>query len=168
VSDPLGRKESVKKRLVAMIDSAISGAPYFGTSSGEWKDLPINFAQNLPLVTVRLGLMGPESDVYGMVLSSSNAETVEGKMESWSFTLYCLASACKEAGESSDRYVHQFTDAIKDYLEQYRFSESANEINDITDLTDRESNVEGLPRNIRRMIIEGNLWVRKTQSSYYY
>lgn len=167
MSDPLGRKESIKKRLVAMIDSAINGAPYFGTASPEWKDLPINFAQNLPLVTVRLGLMVPESDIYGMVLSSSNAETVMGKMESWSFTLYCLASACKESGESSDRYVHQFTDAIKDYLEQYRFSESDYEVYDITDLTDRESNVEGLPRNVRRMIIEGNLWVRKTQSEYY-
>lgn len=167
MADPTGRTESVKKRLISLIDSAISGAPYFGTVSGNWKDLPLNFARNLPLVTVRLGPTIQESQVYGMLLQSSDSETVVGKMESWAFTLYCLTSACKEAGESQDRYVHQLTDAVEDYLDSYRFAQDNYEIFDIEDLTKRESNVKELPHNIRRMIIEGTLWVRKTQDAYY-
>jgi len=167
ISDPIGSVESAKKRLISMVESAISDAPYFGTASGEWFDLPRSFAQNLPLATVRFGPMTPEDEVYGMILSSSNEDTVKGKLESFSFTVHCFASACKESGEETYRYAHQFTDAIKDYLETHRFENTNYNIFDITDLSQRESMLERAPANVRRVILEGRLWVTKTQDIYY-
>lgn len=167
ISDPVGSLESVKKRLATLIETAISGNPYFGHVSKEWQEIPRNFAQNLPLATVRIGPIVPEDQVYGMILHSTNIACVEGKFERHSFTVYCFASACKESGEESNRYVHQFTDEIKDYLEEQRFNQNSYNIIDIEDLNMRESNVEDV-RNIRRMILEGMLLLKKPQETYYH
>jgi len=63
--------------------------------------------------------------------------------------------------------LNQFADAVKDYLEQHRFENTNYNIHDISNLTQRESNPVGMPSNVRRVIIEGDLWVKKTQEVYY-
>ena len=168
MSDPVGSLQSLKKHLSDMIDSAISDNPYFGHVSREWYDQAAQFgSENVPLVTIRFGPTSVADEVYGMLLSSNNSETVKGKIENYPFTLYIFQSACRESGEDSNRYVHQITDTIKNYLEQHRFSESAYGIQDITELNIREANTLEVPRGIRRMILEGVMEVRKTQSGYY-
>ena len=149
-----------------MIDLAVSGKPHFATVSGEWEEQPINLARHLPFVQVRIGPVTKSDEHYGLILESGDTEVRQGRMEDWSFTLYCLASACKESGEESNRYAHQLADDIKDYLEQHRFEQSSYMIDDIGDFSDRESNA-GLPANLRRVIVDGSLWITKTQSKYY-
>ena len=163
--DAVGRLESLKKRLITLIDTAVSSNPYFCHTTGEWSDIPRQMT-HLPLVTVRLGTSIPADEHYGLLLSSDNQETIKGRFEYVPFTAHVFASACKESGEEEIRYAHQVSDAIIDYLEQRRFAQTAYEIHDIDDMTQRESIPEGLPRNVKRMIVEGRLFVRKTQDTY--
>jgi len=166
MADAIGSVENAKKRLISMIETAISGAPYWGHVTGNWYDLPRHMT-HLPLATVRVGPIVPEDEVYGMILSSSNENLDEGKLELWSFTVHCFASGCREVDEEAHRYVHQFADEIKDYLEAHRFEESNYGIQDIQDLMQRESTIEGVPRNVKRVIIEGNMLIGKKQTDYY-
>ena len=164
MSDPLGRTESLKKRLITLIENAIGGNPYFGHVTGNWDDVP-RMLTRLPVASVRVGPIVPADEHYGLMLQSSNASTDVGRYEHVHFTIHVLASACKDSSESEDRYVHQVSDAITDYLEQHRFNQAGYEISDIDDVTKRESNLER--SNAKRVIIEGRLNVRKTQSYYY-
>ena len=167
ISDPIGRTERTKKRLISLVETAVGGNPYFCTVTGEWFDLPRNFA-HLPLATIRVGPAVPEAEVYTRLLWSDNATIEQGKIEPHNFTIHCFASACKESGEESNRYVHQLADAVKNYLERQRTNQSSYGITDIEGLTMRESNLERSPANVRRMIIEGRLLVRKTRQKYYH
>ena len=166
MSDPLGRDESVKKALIAMLNSAVSGNPYFAHVSGDWSN-QTRLASRLPYITVRLGPTVPSDELYGMLLQSNNDDLVEGRFEDKHFTLHLFTSGCSEAGEEENRYVHQLKDAIVDYLDAHRFEQSSSEIADIAVVSDRESIPEGLPRNVKRMIIEGKMWTRRTQELYY-
>ena len=167
MTDVVGSMESIKKRLISLIETAVGSAPHFCTVTGEWTDLPRHLA-HMPLATVRIGPVIPEAEVYNMLLWSDNATIEQGKVELHSFTVHCFASACKESGEESNRYVHQLADDIKDYLEEQRFNQSSYAISDIEDLGMRESNLERSPANVRRMIIEGKLLIRKEQETYYH
>jgi len=164
----VGGARSVKKRFMDLIEDAIEVDPFFGSVSGEWQDLPINFVQHLPLVTVRLGPSTVSSEFYGQILLSDNLRVWEGQYDEWEFTLYCFASACRVIGEDTNRYVHEMVDEIDRYIRDNRGGLSENyAIEDVNELSGRESNVEGLPRNVRRMIVEGRLWVRRYKDKRY-
>jgi len=88
-------------------------------------------------------------------------------MKSWDFSIYCFASACKESNEDSNKYVQQFANKIKSYLQSNRRGLTDYGIEDVYDLRLRESNVVDMPRNVRRIIVEGSMWARSLDDKRY-
>jgi len=151
-----------------LLEVAVSGNPYFGTISPEWQDVPKDYAQHLPLATVRVGPQTTEDEFYGRQVGTETWSGVsEGEMKSWDFSIYCFASACKESGEDSNKYVQQFANQIKSYLQSDRRALTDYAIEDIYDLRLRESNVRDIPRNVRRIIVEGSMWARSLDDKRY-
>ena len=153
-----GSLYSIKKRFIDLIDTAISGSPHFGHTSPEWFALPRNLTTQLPLATVRIGPMTVEDEVYGRVLTSDTSVDY-GEYDRFSFIVHCFASACKgDSCESSLDYVQDFADDIVKYLKSHRRDLATDYgVYDIVDVDQRESMIERVPANVRRIIIEGGL-----------
>ena len=162
MSEWVGSHYSIKKRLLNLVETAVSGNPYFGTVSPEWQDIPRDYAQHLPLATIRLGPATIEDEFYGRQVGyDSWSDVYEGEMKSWDFSIYCFASACRESGEDSNKYVQQLADDLTNYLQKERSWQRGFAIKDILPSTTKESNVLRMPRNVRRIMLDGKVWIRR-------
>lgn len=152
MSDPTGRMEAIKKRLVVMIETGLGN---IGTVSPEWLPETRDF-RNLPFVSVKLDDVGLVDLTYGQKTPQ------DGIFQHFTFSAYIWASNCKAAGEAENRYAHQHADDIIDYLKSRRNLESANGILDITELGARELESDLL--GLSRILVEGLIFSRRVDS----
>ena len=151
MSDKIGRMESIKKRLIALIKMSIGN---IGTVTPDWI-VETHYARSLPWVTVYVDPMS----LFDMTYGRKTPE--DGRFGNVSFTAYIWASACKISGEARNRYAHQHADDIIDYMESRRKLEGVYGIYDIINVSARESEPVGMPKNLSRMIVEGILEIKR-------
>lgn len=154
MSDPAGRIEAIKKRLITLIQNSNEFLTSDSVSAEHDSVDAYVLGDNLPFAVVRFG-PSSQIDVYGRQMPSGTG----GRMIVQPFTIYLFHSACAESGESRHRYIHQINDDVVDYLDSRRSSEEDDNIIDIYGLRSREVPTQRSRRNLVRMIIDGNLLV---------
>jgi len=159
---PLWSIYCVKKRLVDLAEDAVGETPHFANVTGEWQDLPRKLSY-LPLVTVRVGPSMVTEETYDEVIDPEQTEgySTSGSYETYDYTIHLFASACKEAHEDSNKYVQQLADDLTNYLQKERSWQRGFAIKDILPSVTRESNVLRMPRNVRRINLDGKIWIRR-------
>jgi len=161
---PLWSVYCIKKRLVDLADDAVGEGvnPHFATVTGEWQDLPRKLTR-LPLVTVRAGSSMVSEETYGEVIDPEQTEgyNTSGSYEIYSYSMHLFASACKESGEDSNKYVQNLADDLTNYLQKERSWQRGFAIKDVLPSATSEGNIRRMPRNVRRIVLDGKVWVRR-------
>lgn len=161
----LGRLNPVKERLMALI-AASDGSldPKATHVRGDWSYMArlvgsTGALRNMPIVTVRLAT-SLYDNVYGRDLEGG-ASPKQGNMVEIPWTAHVHALATKVSGQDRHKGVQELADKIVDYLLKEADNQGAFGIEDIYEVTARESDVANAPRNLCRIIIEGRMLCRR-------
>lgn len=142
-----GKFNETKICLIDAVKSAVDEA----TVEGNWRQNIASIVRSLPFVTVRM------KDVLSDVYDRNIGETSDGSIAHYPFSLFIFHSNCMESGEEKGKYAQDVADRIISYL--------ANQPSvvgfDIEALTARESEAEGGYHRISRVIIEGQINIKR-------
>jgi len=142
-----GKFNETKKTLISKIKLAVPEA----TVSGNWRQDVGELVRNLPFVTVRL------SEVLSDVYDRNIGETSEGSIADYHFSAYIFHSNCNDVGEEKGKHAQNIADRIISYLVVQPSIIGF----DIYDMTSRESEPERGASRISRVIVEGQINVKR-------
>jgi hypothetical protein len=142
-----GKFNETKKDFMAKIKLAVPEA----TVEGNWRQDIGNMVRNLPFVTVRL------SEVLSEVYDRDIGESSSGSIADYHFSAYVFHSNCNDAGEEKGKHAQDVADRIMSYFEKQPSCIGF----DVYDTTARESEPERGASRISRVIVEGQLHIKR-------
>jgi hypothetical protein len=156
-----GRFNPVKERLMTLISEA-DGAlqPKATHISGNWKR-PVTDFEHIPLVTVRCTPIDVDDAVYGRVFEEEAMVRKKGSITVFSWSAFIHTSACTDAGEQRGKHAQDLADRIIDHLINVSQEQSAYGIEDIFDVSYRESDVAKQPYALCRIIMTGRMLTKR-------
>jgi len=142
-----GKFNETKKALINAVKTSVPEA----TVEGSWRQTIEHIVRNLPFVTVRL------KDILSDVYDRNIGETSDGSIAHYPFSLFIFHSNCMESNEEKGKYAQDVADRILSYLA----GQPSVVGYDIDELIARESEPERGGHRISRVIIEGNIHIKR-------
>lgn len=164
-----GGINAIKSRLITLIREADTS---LGTTEanthvfGDWR-IAMNkiyspkTGPKLPIVTVRISPAMLQDKFFGRLWNNGEY----GEVGMYSFTAHCFAEVCTTSGEEKYKNAHDLADSILRYLASRKWHQSPHSsypIWDIGDLNARESQPKKGGHKVCRVIIEGNIMIKRT------
>jgi len=157
-----GRFNPVKNRLMQLISLAHPALqPNLNEEhvSGDWVTSFTKY-RTLPYITVRVSPIDIEDPVYGRVFEGG-LSIKYGSIADFDFTAHIHTSACNTTGEDTGKHAQDLADSVVNYLTAQKDSQSTYGIEDIYDMTMRESDMGDQPIKIARVILRGRLLTKR-------
>lgn len=145
----VGRFNQSKRQFITRVATAIPE----GTVEGNWRN-DTTWVRFLPYINVAFSEL--DWDVYDRNIGEADS----GSMADFRFTIHIFHSNCYEAGNEKGKYAQDVADRIKDVLLPFDSPQASNWW-DVSGVTMRESEPEGGMHRISRVIVEGNLHVKR-------
>lgn len=142
-----GKFNETKKALIDTIQICVPEA----TVEGNWRQSIQHIVRDLPFVTVRM------KDVLSDVYDRNIGESSDGSIAHYPFSLFIFHSNCMEDGEEKGKYAQDIADRIISCLAPQPSAVGF----DIEGLTARESEPEGGGHRISRVIVEGQINIKR-------
>jgi len=166
MAESRGRFNVIKKRLITIIsESDIVLQPNINQEHvhGDWRT-PLRGGKggyaNLPVVSVRFSPIDEEDATYGRVFEGGVTPSY-GNISDIAFSLHVHTSACDSSTEDRGKYVQELSEKIVSNLINERYNNDDIGIFDITDINQRESDVENQGWRICRIIINGRIHAKR-------